>query len=559
MLRFDGVEVDGLDEAIFASVRRRVSLLRLKRGTGIQPARWQYLLRRLPVELRTSLEPFGYYDPQIRLEPARDDQAVSLGLHVEVGKPTRVRQHRVRVQGPAQKDAAIAARIKAFAPRPGEVLRHAVYEESKRELRRALHDLGYFDAEEVEAKVEVTRALAAADIDLHIRSGPRYRFGTVQWHGSPFRADLLPPLVPFDADDRYRLDRILSLQKRLVDLDYFSRVSVQPRDPEAAETGGDDPAIGIDVELEPAKRHVYRTGASYGTDTGFAVKLGYDRRWLNAAGHKFSSDLLLGENRSAAKLAYRIPAFERYRGWWSATVSAREEPFADLRSDVLEVAVQREANWRGNQLTAGLHLHRERFDGQGDTLIFPQLTISRTVANDPLYPTRGFSWTLMTRGSASALGADVEFAQWQADAALIRGISDVDRILLRGTAGSIETPSGSIERIPPSFRFYAGGDRSVRGYGYQELGPRFEGDIRTGAERLLVGSVEWEHMFTPTWGGALFVDAGNAFGSTFDPAVGVGLGVRWRSPVGPVRVDLARGLDDPERSFRLHLQLGPQL
>src|SRR5690606_20729224 len=190
---------------------------------------------------------------------------------------------------------------------------------------------------------------------------------------------------------------------------------------------------------------------------------------------------------------------------------------------------------------------------------FPQLTLGRTVANDALYPTRGFSWRLLTRGSASALGADVEFLQWQTDAALIRGVGDSNRIILRGTAGSIETPSGSIERIPPSFRFYAGGDRSVRGYGYQELGPRIDDGTRIGAKRLLVGSLEWEHMFTPTWGGAVFVDAGDAFDSTFDPSVGVGVGLRWRSPVGPVRVDIARGLDDPERSFRLHLQLGPPL
>src|SRR5690606_27021669 len=119
----------------------------------------------------------GYYDPTFELRPRVTDESVALDLVVAVGAPTRIRRHRVRVEGPGGSDLAIANRVKLFAPRPGEVLRHSVYEESKRELRRALQDYGYFDAEEIEARVEVTRALSAADIELRMQSGPRYRFG----------------------------------------------------------------------------------------------------------------------------------------------------------------------------------------------------------------------------------------------------------------------------------------------------------------------------------------------------------------------------------------------
>lgn len=559
LLTFGGIEVEGLPEEVAQSARQRVSLWRLKTGTSIRSSRWRYLNRILDAELRDALEPFGFYNARWTATPQRIAQSVSLRIEVALGEPVRVRQSRVEVSGAAATDAAIGRRLERFRPAQGEPLRHAVYEQSKTEVQRTLADRGYFDATPIEARVEVTRALDAADIDLRWASGPRYAFGPVRFTGSPFAPDLLTPLLPFEASGRFHMNKLLLLQQRLAELDYFSSINIQPR--EVADAGRVDgvPAIGIDVALTPAPRNVYRTGASFGTDTGLAVNLGYDRRWINARGHKFQSDLLVGEQRSAAKLSYRVPAFEGYGGWWVLGLSAREEPFASVRSDVFEAALQREAAWRNNRVTLGLHVHRERFDDVGDTLVFPQISLGRTLTDDPLYPTRGFSWNLLARWAPPALGSEVEFNQWQADATLVRSLGRANRLILRGTAGAIASPSGSIEEIPPSFRFYAGGDRSVRGYGYQELGPRFEGDIRTGAKHLLTGSVEWEHMFGAEWGAALFVDAGNAFGTTFEPAVGAGLGLRWRSPVGPIRVDLAHGFDDAERSVRIHIQLGPEL
>jgi translocation and assembly module TamA len=579
--RFAGVEWRGVEGELLDNLRYKVSLARLKTGTGLRPARFAHFLRVLPREVDEALAPFGYYRAAVEIEPLRGGGTLGARVQVTLGEPVTVTALSLRIDGPGGGDRRLQQALAGFAPGKGSTLRHDVYEASKADIARRLADRGYFEARSSAAQVRVNRAAGSAEIELHWDSGPRYRFGEVVLHNNPFRPGVLPPLVPFAPGDEFQQWRLLELQRRYTDLDYFRRIDVQPRLPEApldeaeaaagtpsataavptaAAPGSADaapPQVPVDVQLELAPRNVYRTGASYGTDNGLAIKLGYTRRWLNDRGHKLDSDLLLGEQRSLGTVRYRIPAFERYTGWWTGSLALRDERFGGIRSDIAELSLLRDARLRNNLYTAGVFVQREQYRGFGETLVYPQLSMERSVADDPLYPTRGFRWKVLGRVGNGAFGSEVDFAQIIASATAVTALGANNRLILRAEAGS--TVTDEFERMPPSLRFYAGGDRSVRGYGYQELGPLFEGDQRVGGKRLLVGSVEFERMFTPTWGGAVFVDGGNAFGSRFEAARGVGLGVRWRSPVGPIRVDIGRGLDDPEQGIRLHIQLGPEL
>jgi translocation and assembly module TamA len=578
--RFTGVAWEGVEGELLDNLRRKVSLARLKPGTGLRPARFDYFLRVLPREVDEALAPFGHYGASLRVSPERSAAGLGARIVVDPGEPVRVRTLSLRIDGPGAGDRRLQQALAAFAPAEGAPLRHDRYEASKAEIGRRLADRGYFEARLATAEVTVSRAGRSADIALRWDSGPRYRFGEVVLHDNPFRPSVLPPLRPFAPGDEFQQWRLLELQRRYTDLDYFRRIDVQPRLPEvpldeaevaagpppaaaapSTATPGDadaaPPQVPIDVHLELAPRNVYRTGASYGTDNGLALKLGYTRRWVNDRGHKLDSDLLLGEQRSLGTVRYRIPAFERFTGWWTSSLALRDERFGGVRSDIAEFSVLRDARLRNNLYTAGVFVQREQYRGFGETLVYPQLSMERSVADDPLYPTRGFRWKVLTRVGNGAFGSAVDFAQIIASATAVTSLGDSNRLILRAEAGS--TVTDGFERMPPSLRFYAGGDRSVRGYGYQELGPLFEGDQRVGGKRLLVGSVEFERMVTPQWGGAVFVDGGNAFGSRFEAALGVGVGVRWRSPVGPIRVDIGRGLDDPEQGIRLHIQLGPEL
>ncbi|MEO8742502.1 MAG: BamA/TamA family outer membrane protein, partial [Lysobacteraceae bacterium] len=160
------------------------------------------------------------------------------------------------------------------------------------------------------------------------------------------------------------------------------------------------------------------------------------------------------------------------------------------------------------------------------------------------------------RGGSTAIGSDVSFVQARVQASFVRSFGHRNRLLLRGEIG--RTFTGNFDQLPPSLRFFAGGDRSVRGYGYQEIGPRVNGK-NIGGRNLAVFSIEGEHRITQTWGAAAFVDAGDAFNASPHAHVGIGVGLRWRSPVGPVRIDIAHGLNDPQSPLRLHLNIGPDL
>jgi translocation and assembly module TamA len=136
-------------------------------------------------------------------------------------------------------------------------------------------------------------------------------------------------------------------------------------------------------------------------------------------------------------------------------------------------------------------------------------------------------------------------------------------LIVRGELG--HTFTDVLNQLPPSLRFYAGGDRSIRGYNWREVGPTVlddDGDVAfaRGAKNVLTASVEYERYFSGPWGAAVFVDTGDAFdrGSP-DLHTGVGVGLRWKSPVGPIRIDIARGLDDPDSPFTLHLNIGTDL
>ena len=322
----------------------------------------------------------------------------------------------------------------------------------------------------------------------------------------------------------------------------------------------------IKIELTPAKRSRYSAGVSYGTDNGAALRLGLDRRWVNERGHKLKADAELGQRRSQIGVQYRIPELVNLPGWWNAGLSLRQEEIGGRDSDIGIASVARTARWRGNQLAAEFNVHKERYEqasdlqgGNSDTfLVYPALRLDRVKADDVLYPQRGYSLSTYVRVGSTALGSDIDFAQVGVSGKWIRALGDDYRVLLRGEVAS--TWVDDFSRLPPSLRNYAGGDRSVRGYGYQELGPLDLLGEPAGARHLAVVSAEVERNISEQWALAAFVDAGNAFDDRgFEPAIGLGLGVRWRSPVGPVRVDIGHGLDQPNQVVRIHIGIGPEL
>jgi translocation and assembly module TamA len=568
-LELRGVEVRGLDdEEMRDNVDDALSLQRLNpnRRKALTESRLAYLLRQVPRETREALEPFGYYDPEVVTELVREGDGVTVLVRVEPGEPVRVRQRDLVISGPAGADSALMRRLERLRPREGQPFHHGVYENGKAQIDAGLAERGYFDAVLETHRVEVSRAERSADITLAWRSGERHAFGEARFEGHQFRPGLLENLVPWKPGDPYQQSELLALQASLSELDYFSAIDIQP---EPAEGG--DLSVPVKVSLAPAKRSIYSVGLRFGTDTGAGITGGLERRWVNNRGHKLRTQASLAERRNDVTVQYRIPAFAWLDGWYTFAASVREEPFDFIDSELVEVVGSRSGRIGNWELVAGLNYRRERFDdsvtGENrsySTLVYPSLWAKWGDRGDALYPRRAQALTLELRGGSTAIGSDIDFLQLRAEAGLVRSFGRRHRVLLRAEAGT--TVSDDFAEFPPSLRFYAGGDRSVRGYGFREIGQFFEDvDGRRfvfGGKHLMVVSAEVERMFNRTWGMAVFVDAGDAFDS-FDAyawEVGAGVGLRWRSPVGPVRLDVAHGFGDAaQQSVRLHLNIGPDL
>lgn len=567
------VDIRGLEVSMTRNVRNSLSLTTAI-GKDVSGRRLAYLLREAEVEIRAAVERFGYYSPQIDVQrgPATTGgkDAVAVTIAVALGAAVRVRQSRVAIRGDGGQDNYLRQELDAFAPSVGAVFDQGIYEASKTRISRRLAERGYFDADFATHTVEVTRAQSAADINLAWNSGVRYDIGAVTFTQTPqriIRDSLLDKLLYWDEGSYYHQGKLDRLRKSLVALDYFSRIDIEPQPTDANGQPAANHRVPVQVMLTPAKRSIYTAGVSYGAYSGPGVRLGVERRYLNSRGHKALAQVNYGQRRKTLTLQYRIPAFAWLDGWYTASLQAADEQTLYIDTRRVEFVASRsgEINTRLTAI-ASLHALRERWAYTGDianpgyrygTFSFASLRAEYVDADDRLYPRKAIGGSLELRGGVEGIGSDASFAQARAQARWFKGLGSRDRLILRGEIG--HTFTGALTDLPPSLRFYAGGNRSIRGYEYREVGPRI-GNFGLGANNVITASVEWEHYFATQWGGAVFVDSGSAFnGRTPDWRTGFGIGVRWRSPVGPVGVDIARGLNDPNSAFTLSLNIGADL
>jgi translocation and assembly module TamA len=179
---------------------------------------------------------------------------------------------------------------------------------------------------------------------------------------------------------------------------------------------------------------------------------------------------------------------------------------------------------------------------------------------NPPRPLEGHRSNVQTRGAVEGIVSDTSFLQLYGNTKWVSGLWSGGRLLTRAEAGA--TLIDSLDSLPASVRYFAGGDTSVRGYAYNSLGPTDSLGGVVGGENLLVGSIEIDQKIAADWSMAVFVDSGNAYDAIadFDPATGVGIGIRWFSPLGPIRFDVAVPLEsDAPDAYRIHITLGPDL
>lgn len=562
------LQVKGVDDPLRGAVVARVQLSQYAKRDATE-AQVRRLYGLAEAEAGKALEPYGYFDAHVTGTLERQGQDWQVVLTVDPGEPVRVDDLAIELDQTALELPSVRHAVRSFAPRKGALLDQGKYSESRDAISAALTASGYLDARLVTRRVEVYRADRRAEIKLEWDVGQRYRIGEIHFDGSQFKPGFLDRYVPFQSGDWFSQGDLLALQQALTGADYFAAVNVMPEVDEAR-----DGLVDIKVELVPAKRSIYTGGPFVGTDVGVGVRLGLDRRWVNRSGHKWSNELIVAQRLKSLSSWYTIPMPGPDQRSYNLGGTWRDADTRSSHSRTLELVGNETRQWHGWTRTLGAHVLAGTFTvGQrGDeprdspgvqhgrsTMVFGEASLLKKQGDNPNFVRRGWSLGLYGRSTVGSLLSDTRYAQLMADAKWIRAFGWNDRLIIRGTAGMSSV--GDFSRLPPQLRFFAGGASSVRGYGFQAVGPRNRYDRVVGGSNLLVGSTEVEHYFSRDWGMAAFVDAGNAFnGSDYRPRVGAGLGLRWRSPVGMIRVDFGVPIrDDHAHGLQLHLVIGPDL
>ncbi|MCF5706230.1 BamA/TamA family outer membrane protein [Pseudomonas syringae] len=501
----------------------------------------------------------GYYQAQIDSE-IEDGENPRLIMKILPGEPIRLRNVVIRVDGPAASMKAFKV-PKSDALKSGAVLKHGNYEDAKRLIQNQASRYGFFSGRFSQQRLAIDPRAGVADIDLVYDSGPRYSLGKVVFSGdAPFDEDLLKRMVPFKENTPYDSQLIAELNQAMQASGYFEGVRV-----DAAPTAAVSDVIPVTVQLETRKPRTMGLGLGYSTDVGPRGRANWTRHWANPQGHSYGFESEISAPRQNIGLWYDVPLDPpltdklRFAGGYQYEEIAGTDSLSKLLTVGPEWHSKLPSGW---ERVISLKWQREEYrlgDDSGlSTLLMPGISYSYLRSDDRIDPHHGYRLQFDAQVAKEGMLSDANLVRGNV---LLKGLTTVaqnHRFLGRVQLGGNFTDGYT--SIPPSLRFFAGGDQSVRGYDYQNLSPTNSDGDRIGGRYMVAGSVEYQYSIAEKWRLATFIDQGNSFNSLDMPSLktGVGFGVRWVSPVGPLRLDLAHALDD-DGGVRLHFSMGPEL
>ena len=510
-------------------------------------------------QARKAAQALGYYQARIDTE-VKGGENPTLVIKVEPGEPIHLRNVTVRVEGPA-------TQLKSFrlpsspALKSGAVLNHGHYEDAKRLIQNQASRYGFFAGKFTRQRLAIDPRAGVADIELVYDSGPRYRLGAVTFSGDEIiDRDLLQRMVPFKPDTPYDSELVAQLTRDLQSSGYFEGVRVDVAPPAAV-----DGVIPVDVQLRNRKPRTMGLGLGYSTDVGPRGRANWTRHWVNSKGHSYGAEMELSAPRQNVGVWYDVPLDPpltdklRYAAGYQYEELANTDSVSKLLTLGPEWHSKLPSGW---QRVVSLKWQREEYELGDDrglsNLVMPGISYSYLRSDNRVDPHNGYRLSFSAQVAKEGMLSDANLLRGEVLLKGLKTLGQNHRFLGRLQAGGSAT--NGYKAIPPSLRFFAGGDQSVRGYDYQSLSPENSDGDKIGGRYMVAGSAEYQYSLTEKWRVATFVDQGNSFNDLDFPSMktGVGIGVRWVSPVGPLRLDLAHALDD-DGGFRVHFSMGPEL
>lgn len=509
-------------------------------------------------EIQKALEPFGYYSPVIEKSLTREGTLWKAWFNVIPGKPVRVAEIDIQLSGPGRGEPTLAEPVSRFPLHKGDILDHQLYEQGKKELVEKAIAGGYRDAVFNRNIVKVDRENRLASIMLSLATGPRYFFGPTTFEADFLNKNLLRRMLPYAEGDPFSPRQIIQLRQGFFNSDYFSTVEVKTDDVLPGTVH-----VPVTVSLRPKNPNKYGLGVGYGTDTGFRGSLEWTNRRLNRYGHQFNMQLQPSERKNNFGMAYTIPIYDPRTDRLAILGKWEKEDFDNTSSEARNMTI----SYDHISGTGDYSVYLEYLDADYEigleaghaTLLKPGIRSTWRLADDRLKTKNGIRVTVDLTGSSEDVVSDATFLQASLSAKAILTFFKQWRVIGRFQLGG--TLVDSLSELPPSLRFYAGGDQSVRGYAYKSIGPTDSAGNVIGARHLVAYSLELERKLFGNWSAAIFFDSGDAPDALTDLRMknGAGVGIRWNAPFGQVRLDVADAISEGKSSWRIHFTVGADL
>jgi len=556
--------VEGVDGSLLENVRALSSLQRMATSKELDAEMVGRLVQRAPSEVESALKPFGFYQPKVETQLTEVEGGWHVLLKVDPGTPVMLVDQSVEIRGSGKDEPFIREALARSPLRTNTRLSHAAYDQLKGELLRATLGNGYLDATFTTSELLVDPAAHTARARIVLETGERYRFGPTSIEQSVVRGTLVRRYLRFKEGDWYSAESLLRTQFALDDSEYFSLSEVLPGERDRAKR-----IVPISITSEPNRRHLYTIAVGYGTDTGARGTVGWEDRRLNDRGHRLRAQVRASDVEDSVGLIYVIPWKDPALEKLSFELKGFTEQSADVETNGGTFTVgltQVRGRWQ-RVLSATLDVTSDKVTTQSGSstlvdetqskLIVPGITFARLPPDflgTNAVPT-GFRIEVLA--STEQLGSDTNFTRVDVTDDHLFRLNDKWGIYVRGELGA--SAVGDFQELPASYRFFAGGDQSVRGYGYEELSPVDENGSKVGGRHLLTGTIELQRNLPKNLVAAVFMDGGNAFNTFGDPLeYSVGVGLRYRLPFLSVGLDVAQSLSEPDRSPRFHINFTPE-
>ncbi len=509
----------------------------------------QHRYLKAPAQLIKALQPYGYFNAQVQARLTQQNNVWHAVYKVTLGEPLRITALQLLITGPGQEDIKLQELVNHFPLQEGQILTMPAYNRAKQTLFDTAEAQGFMAAQLVEHAIKIDLTHHTAMVILQLATGPRFYFGEVKFSPNPFAESFLRRFMPFKEGEPYSAKKLVTLQDNLVNSNYFHQVAVQAQREKTA-----DHFVPTQVNLIPRKPQQYTLGLGYGTDTGVRTTIGWDLRRVTSTGQRFSTLMQLSQVQSSLQAIYTIPGKNPLTDQYNITASLLHNQINQGTSFTEQLGaadIVTRGNWK-RTLAVNYQFERFQFTGeptQHSNLLIPGVTWHYLQADSPLFPHHGRQFSFSVQGAKDYLLSSTSFAQTEIKGKYITSPSDKSRVLMRADVGY--TVVHDLETFPLSQFFYAGGTQSVRGYPYQSLGP---------GRYLATGSVEYQHKVMGNWYTATFYDVGNAMNNTNTRLMrAVGVGVVWKSPVGPMELVVAKALSKPGRPNQIQFNMGPDL